>query len=52
MDYVSRAIALYESEGLDATVAHYNSPSSLEGNFYLFLIGADDNYLAHPFSRI
>ena len=48
MDYVSRAIALYESEGLDATVAHYNSPNSLEGNFYLFLIGADDNYLAHP----
>ena len=47
-DYVSRAIALYESEGLDATVAHYNDPNSLEGNFYLFLIGADDNYLAHP----
>ena len=47
-DYLSRAIALYESEGLDATVAHYNSLDSLEGNFYLFLIGADDNYLAHP----
>ena len=47
-DYVNRAIALYESEGLEATVAHYNSPDSLEGNFYLFLIGADDNYLAHP----
>ena len=48
IDYVSRAIALYESEGLDATVAHYNSVDSLEGSFYLFLIGADDNYLAHP----
>ena len=47
-DYVSRAIALYESEGLDATVAYYNNPDSLEGNLYLFLIGADDNYLAHP----
>ena len=47
-DYVSRAIALYESEGLEATIAHYNSPDSLEGSFYLFLIGADDNYLAHP----
>ena len=45
---MSRAIALYESEGLEATVAHYNSPDSLEGSFYLFLIGADDNYLAHP----
>ena len=48
MDYVNRAIALYDSEGLDATVAYYNSPDSLEGNFYLFLIGEDDNYLAHP----
>ncbi len=47
-DYVNRAIAHYESEGLDATVAHYNSQDSLEGRFYLFLIGADDNYLAHP----
>ena len=48
VDYVNRAIALYESDGLDATIAHYNSADSLEGNFYLFLIGADDNYLAHP----
>ena len=47
-DYVSRAIALYQSDGLDATVAFYNSQQSLEGHFYLFLIGADDNYLAHP----
>ena len=47
-DYVSRAIALYESDGLEATIAHYNSPDSLEGRFYLFLIGSDDNYLAHP----
>ena len=47
-DYVDRAIARYESEGLEATVAHYNNPNSLEGSFYLFLIGADDNYLAHP----
>ena len=47
-DYVSRAIARYESEGLDATVAYYTSQDSLEGLFYLFLIGEDDNYLAHP----
>ncbi len=48
IDYVSRAIALYVSEGLESTVAYYNNPDSLEGSFYLFLIGADDNYLAHP----
>ncbi len=47
-DYVGRAIALYESDGLEATIDFYNSPDSLEGRFYLFLIGADDLYLAHP----
>ncbi len=47
-DYVRQAIALYEREGLDATIAFYDSPASLDGEFYLFLIGADDLYLAHP----
>ena len=47
-EYVSKAIAKYEEEGLDATIAYYNSQDSLDGQFYLFFIGADDNYLAHP----
>ena len=47
-EYVQKAIDLYESEGLDATIAHYNGQESLDGQFYLFLIDADDNYLAHP----
>ena len=47
-EYVQKAIDLYESDGLDATIAHYNGQESLDGQFYLFLIGADDNYLAHP----
>ncbi len=47
-EYVNKAIAKYNEEGLDATIAHYNSQDSLDGQFYLFLIGADDNYLAHP----
>ena len=47
-DYVSRAIARYESEGLEATVDYYNSQNSLEGPFYLFLIGADYRYIVHP----
>ena len=47
-EYVSSAIAMYDRDGLDATIAHYNSQDSLDGQFYLFLIGADDNYLAHP----
>ena len=47
-EYVNMAIARYDEEGLDATIAYYNSQDSLDGQFYLFLIGADDNYLAHP----
>ena len=47
-EYIDKAIAKYESDGLEATITHYNSQDSLDGQFYLFLIGADDNYLAHP----
>ena len=48
LDYVQKAIELYDREGLDATVAYYDSRESVDGQFYLFLIGADDLYLAHP----
>ena len=47
-EYVDKAIAKYESDGLDAVISHYNSQDSLDGQFYLFLIGEDDIYLAHP----
>ena len=47
-EYVSTAIAKYDNDGLDAVIAHYNSQDSLDGQFYLFLIGEDDIYLAHP----
>ena len=47
-DYVGQAIAKYEADGLDAVIAYYNSQDSLDGQFYLFLIGDDDLYLAHP----
>ena len=46
--YVDKAIAKYEEDGLDAVITHYNSQDSLDGQLYLFLIGDDDNYLAHP----
>ncbi len=47
-EYVSKAIAKYENDGLDAAITHYNTQDSLDGQFYLFLIGEDDIYLAHP----
>ncbi len=47
-EYVDKAIAKYNEDGLDAAIAHYNGKDSLDGQFYLFLIGEDDIYLAHP----
>ncbi len=47
-EYVGKAVAKYEKDGLDAVITHYNGQDSLDGQFYLFLIGEDDLYLAHP----
>ena len=47
-EYVAKAIARYESEGLDSTVAYYNSRESLDGQFYLFMMDENDIYLVHP----
>ncbi|MCY3912123.1 MAG: cache domain-containing protein [Chloroflexi bacterium] len=47
-EYVSNAIGRYRTAGLDATIDHYNSRASVDGELYLFLMDADDIYLAHP----
>ncbi len=47
-NYVAAAIERYDKEGLDAVITRYNSRESMDGQYYLFLIGADDIYLAHP----
>ena len=44
---VDQALALYESEGLDAAIAHYGSPESLDGSWYVFIIGADGSVIGH-----
>ena len=48
LNYVQQAMDYYDENGLDATVAHYDSKDSVEGQFYLFLIDENDTYLAHP----
>ena len=49
--YVQKAIDLYDSDGLDATVAYYNSRESLDNQWYLILASADDEtFLAHGLS--
>ena len=46
--FVENAIARYGTEGLDATLAHYNRPDSVDGQWYVFIIDEDDLVVAHP----
>ena len=46
--FVEAAIARYESEGLEAILAHYNREESVEGQWYVFVIDANDLVIAHP----
>ena len=46
--FVDSAIARYETQGLDATLAHYNRPESVDGQWYVFIIDENDLVVAHP----
>ena len=39
---VEQALDMYESEGRDATIAYYNSPESLDGPWYVFILDMED----------
>ena len=45
--FVWEAIRRYDSEGLDATVAYYNTQESVDGQWYMFILDQDDIMLAH-----
>ena len=45
---VDNAVARYETQGLDATVAHYNREESIDGQWYVFIIDEHDQFIAHP----
>ena len=44
---VRDAISRYESEGLDATVAYYNTKESVDGQRYVFIIDENQTVVAH-----
>ena len=44
---VGDAISRYESEGLDATVAYYNTKESVDGQWYVFIIDKNQTIVAH-----
>ena len=48
-EYINRATKYYDDHGVDATVAHYNTRESFDGQLYLFMMDENDIYLVHPF---
>ena len=45
--FVDNAISRYETEGLDATLAYYNRAESVDGQWYVFVIGEDGKIIGH-----
>ena len=46
--FVDNAISRYETQGRDATVAYYNRPDSVDGQWYVFIVDENDLLIAHP----
>ena len=47
-NYVQQAIDRYNSDGREATVNYYNSPDSVSGQWYVFIIDENETMIAHP----
>ena len=45
--FVYQATKRYDTEGRDATVAYYNTPASIDGEWYVFIIDENDRMIAH-----
>ena len=46
--FVEKAISRYETQGLDATLAYYNRPESIDGQWYVFIIDENNKVIGHP----
>ena len=46
--FVEKAISRYDTQGLDATLAYYNRPESIDGQWYVFIIDENDLVIGHP----
>ena len=44
---VQAAVDLYKAEGLEAAIAYHNSPTSIDGQWYVFITDANDLFVAH-----
>ncbi len=48
--FVDNAISMYETQGLDATLAHYNREESIDGQWYVFIADENQTVVAHAAS--
>ena len=46
--FVQAAVDLYKAEGAEATATYYNDPANIEGQWYVFILDANDMFVAHP----
>ncbi len=47
VDLVMDALELYDEQGLEATLDYYNSPESVQDEWYVFIFDEDDRMIAH-----
>ena len=45
--FVQEALEFYDSQGRQATIDHYNSPDSADGQYYLFILDENGVLVAH-----
>ena len=44
---VEKALQRYDAQGREATVDYYNSPASVDGEWYVFIVDENDEIIAH-----
>ncbi len=47
-DFVQAALDRYDRDGREATVAYHNSPASVDGEWYVFIIDENDLIVSQP----
>lgn len=46
-DLVLEALARYEAIGIEETATHYNDKANIDGQWYVFITGENDSFVAH-----
>jgi signal transduction histidine kinase len=47
-EFVAQAIRLYDAIGREETFAYYNTPESVDEDWYIFIIDENENTIIHP----